>query len=320
VYKTVGKEGILRYFDTSIGREVSQHFTRLGVCNTMKQNPQNAVIHLGHTNGVVSLWTPNMGKPVVKMLCHNGRVSDIAIKVTGTIMSTAGLDGCIKLWDLRTYKELQKKVVHRSVTSLDFSQRGILAAGLGTHVKSWFRPEVDGMDQVYMDHTLANDSLASSVRFCPYEDLLGIGHETGFSQIIVPGSGEPNIDTFEANPFENKKQRRETTVVRLLEKIPANMITLNPDRVATVADNQKLPKKKSKLSPKPEPLSIKNKARGKNKPGKIKAKKQSNVVARTKDRFDEDRVERQMKHEETRRNEKVPPPAPTDALNRFKKH
>jgi hypothetical protein len=36
----------------------------------MRQNPWNAVMHLGHSNGVVSMWTPNMSTPVVKMLCH----------------------------------------------------------------------------------------------------------------------------------------------------------------------------------------------------------------------------------------------------------
>jgi succinate dehydrogenase / fumarate reductase flavoprotein subunit len=35
------------------------------------------------------------------------------------------------------------------------------------------------------------------------------GHSSGCSSFIVPGSGEPNFDAFEANPYESSKQRRE---------------------------------------------------------------------------------------------------------------
>lgn len=49
---------------------MAQHRTRMGTCDVMRQNPWNAVMHLGHSNGVVSMWTPNMNTPVVKMLCH----------------------------------------------------------------------------------------------------------------------------------------------------------------------------------------------------------------------------------------------------------
>lgn len=48
-------------------------------------------------------------------------------------------------------------------------------------------------------------SVVSSVKFLPYEDVLGIGHANGYSSIVVPGAGEANFDAFEANPFEGKK-------------------------------------------------------------------------------------------------------------------
>lgn len=78
--------------------------------------------------------------------------------------------------------------------------------------------------------------------------MLGLSGSFGFSSIVIPGAGEPNIDTFVANPYENKKQRQEAEVHSLLEKvknsifviivqIPADMITMDPDFVGKVNAN-----------------------------------------------------------------------------------
>lgn len=58
----------------------------------------------------------------------------------------------------------------------------------------------------YMKHRLNNGSQVSGLMFAPYEDVLGVGHSSGYSSLVIPGSGEANFDAYEANPFETKRQ------------------------------------------------------------------------------------------------------------------
>jgi len=69
-----------------------------------------------------------------------------------------------------------------------------------------------------MTHPIPQRPL-TSVRFCPFQDVLTIGHSGGLSSILIPGSGEPNFDSSEADPFENKRVRREREVKGLLDKV-----------------------------------------------------------------------------------------------------
>ena len=46
-----------------------------------------------------------------------------------------------------------------------------------------------------------------------------MGHNAGLSSVLVPGSGEPNFDSREADPFENSKARAEREVKSLLDKV-----------------------------------------------------------------------------------------------------
>ena len=86
------------------------------------------------------------------------------------------------------------------------------------------------------------------VKFCPYEDVLAVGHSKGVTNILVPGSGEPNYDTFVANPFETKNQRREMEVAKLLDKLPSEMIQLDPNAIGQLRD---VPKEVQKEAAKP---------------------------------------------------------------------
>ena len=49
-------------------------------------------------------------------------------------MATSGLDGQLKLWDIRTYKPLQQYYTKSPVSSISISQLGLLGVGWGPHV------------------------------------------------------------------------------------------------------------------------------------------------------------------------------------------
>ena len=52
LYCYKGNSGHLKYQDTSTGQVVAEHTTKLGRCDCMTQNPYNAIINLGHANGL----------------------------------------------------------------------------------------------------------------------------------------------------------------------------------------------------------------------------------------------------------------------------
>ncbi len=130
--------GYLQYLDTSVGKMVCNINTRCGRLDVMTYNPYNAIVHLGHPNGTVTFWSPNVKEPVVKMLCNKSAIRSVAIDSKGLYMATASTDRQLKIFDVRTFKPLQVYRVSHGAGELSFSQRGLLAAGLGNIVEVFF--------------------------------------------------------------------------------------------------------------------------------------------------------------------------------------
>lgn len=245
---TIGKAGWVKWQDTSTGKMVTQTGTKQGTPTAFGQNPYNAVLHVGHQNGTVSLWSPNATSPLVKMLCHRGPVRSLAMDREGRYMVSTGQDSKMAVWDIRAFKPVHEYFLHTPGSSVSISDRNLTAVGWGTQTSIWkdlfthnaadIRPEElkggqEKQQRPYMSWG-ANALTVQRVKWCPFEDILGIGHDKGFSSIIVPGAGEPNFDALEANPYENVKQRQEREVKGLMDKLQPEMINLNPHFIGSL--------------------------------------------------------------------------------------
>jgi U3 small nucleolar RNA-associated protein 7 len=189
-------------------------------------------------------------------------------------MVAAGQDLKMSVWDIRMFKEVNSYFTRQPASSISISDTGLTAVGWGTKTSIW--------RGLFSKHSLDQEKIQSPymswggegraverVRWCPFEDILGISHDKGFSSIIVPGAGEANFDALELNPYETKKQRRETEVRGLLDKLQPEMISLNPEFIGNIdlASNAKRQAEKD-LDAKPRDIVKeqieKNRGRGKN--------------------------------------------------------
>jgi len=197
-----------------------------------------------------------MSTPHVRLLAHLGPVVSLAIDGSsgslGNYLSTAGLDGKIKIWDRRNWqKPLKEWTSRREVRSTAFSQRGLLAVASGSTVQVYDnqitrRGGADnrGMSPFGPTPYLTNlvqggGAKLNDLAFCPFEDVLGVGHDKGFSTLLVPGAGEPNFDSGEGDMYESSARRKEREVRNVMEKIQPDLITMDPSSLGSIAPTTK---------------------------------------------------------------------------------
>ena len=150
------------------------------------------------------------------------------------VLCPSGLDCHVKVWDVRTFKPLHAYFANSPATQLDISQKGVLAVAQGSRVQLWKDALSSKAQAPYLTHQVTSGTV-QSLKFCPYEDVLGVGSAGGISTLLVPGAGEANFDSFVANPYQGKKERQEQEVAQLLDKLQPDTIVLDPDTVGRVS-------------------------------------------------------------------------------------
>lgn len=321
-----GTTGMLKYQDVSTGNLVAELPTRLGQPVSLGQNPWNAILHVGHQNGTVTLWSPNSSEPLVKLLAHRGPVRSVAMDREGRYMVSTGQDQRMAIWDIRMFKEVNNYFTRQPATSVDISDSGLTAVGWGTQTTIWkglFDKNKAVQEKVPSPYMAwgGEGKRVERVQWCPYEDVLGLGHDEGFSSIIVPGAGEANYDALEVNPYETAKQRQETEVKGLLNKLQPEMIALDPNFIGSLdlrSNKQRKAEKDLDAAAPDIAEDIKNRAKGRNGALKkyLRKQRKKNVIDEKRLRVDEIWNEQQAKNKE-RRHEQEEDLGP--ALSRFAK-
>ncbi|KAI8634130.1 WD40-repeat-containing domain protein [Xylariaceae sp. FL1651] len=319
-----GVSGHLKYQDVSTGQLVSEIATKLGPPASLAQNPYNAVCFTGHNNGQIQLWSPSCSSadgPLVKLLAHKGPVRAMSIDRgmfachEGRYMVTTGQDCKMAVWDIRQFRVVNEYFTRQPASSVAISDRGVTAVGWGTQTTMWqglFTKHAAKQTKVQSPYLTwgGEGRRVERVRWCPLEDVLGIGHDEGFSSIIVPGAGEPNMDVMEANPFETVKERQDTEVRSLLNKLQPEMIALDPTFIGNLdlrSDQQRQAEKDLDAKPVDLETEIRNRARGKNSALRRYLRKQraKNVIDEKRLKVDEIWKERMQQREQKNKEKEV---------------
>ncbi|XP_055906492.1 WD repeat-containing protein 46 [Eupeodes corollae] len=318
-------QGYLSWLDVSIGELVGHYNSKLGDIRMMRSNPSNGVLCVGGGKGVVSMWSPKVREPLAEMLCHPTPISALAVDPKGQHLVTAGLDRTIKVWDVRELSgPMAIYKLKTAASQLDVSQRGVLAFANGNHCSMYRNLFVESDSQPYLQQSC--DDFIHGLRFCPYEDILGLSTAKGFQSMIVPGSGEPNYDAREDNPYQTKTQRKEFEVHALLEKIPPELISLNPNEIAGVdvpTLREKVDAKKELFFLKPPQIEFKSRHKMKGRGGTVKAARNKQIVkdAARKEFIADIRKKKKEIIAETKLEESenfIPLQSKPSALDRFK--
>ncbi|XP_016647020.1 PREDICTED: probable U3 small nucleolar RNA-associated protein 7 [Prunus mume] len=299
---SINNFGQLHYQDVTMGEMVGSYRTGLGRADVMQVDPYDRVVALGHSLGTVSMWKPTSSARLLKRPCQRSPISAMAFHPNGHLMGTAGKDNKIKLWDLRKLEDEALQTLPGQAKTSEFSQKGLLAClGCGSSVQILRDLHGTQIYKTYMNHRMVKGYQIEKKLLRPYEDVLGIGHSMGWSSILIPGCGEPNFDSWVANPFETSKQRREREVHSLLDKLPPETIMLDPTKIGTVKPQRKKEKptnqeREVEIEAAVEAVKgtvLKKKTKGRNKQSKRTTKKKE-IIANAKRPF----LEQQMEEEE----------------------
>ncbi len=240
---TLTGRGSVVYQDISTGELAAELRTKASAHGSpLAQNRWNAVLATGHQNGVVKMWAPSVNTPLMTIKSHGAGIGGLDFDRSGRYMVAAGIDtnnarpNQVKIFDLRRPEHpLHSYYTHDAVRGAQISDTGMLALTMRRRVVVYKDCLSTKAGSTYMTHLPQGNDLHGSAAWCPHEDFLGLGQVGGATFMVAPGSADPNFDSLEVNPYQTAKQRRESEVRGLLEKLRPDQIVLDPTSIGRLS-------------------------------------------------------------------------------------
>ena len=95
-----------------------------GLLTTIQYHPDGLILATGVSTGLIQIWDMKTQSVVTNFNEHSDGIQALAFSENGYHMASAGLDGCVKLWDLRNGNCIQSLTVDSTINSIGFDYTG----------------------------------------------------------------------------------------------------------------------------------------------------------------------------------------------------
>ena len=123
-----GYDGTIRLWDLATGRELRKLLGHEGSVTALALSGDGRLlVSGGGSDRTVRVWQLDTFREVYRLTGHRGPIHRISVSGDGTLAVSAGSDGQLRLWDLRTGKELPRFKPMSALLSVDLAPDGSLA-------------------------------------------------------------------------------------------------------------------------------------------------------------------------------------------------